>query len=472
MKKYELVASDLSQKILAGTFQSRQKLPSVRKLCDEYEVSLSTIVSALNILEGQQLIEARERSGYFILFEEKIDIPLPRVNAFLEEPTKVSNKALALDLTKSSNSPSIYSMGIAVPDSSFLPSEQIDKVYRKVLRQNQASLNTYQTPGVAVLRQQLALYSHKIGFAADPDEIVVTSGCQEAILMTLKAITKPGDTVAIETPTYPGFWQICDLLSLEILEIPTHPSRGISLGALELAVERWDVKALLLSSNFSNPTGNLMSDEKKEDIVKFCTKKDIYIIEDDVYGDLSFDHYYRPKPLKAFDTEDKVIYCSSISKTVSPGLRVGWVINAKLFSEIEYSKYVSNLSTASTPQFVVAEYLKSGNHDKFLHNVRARYSVQMRQIIQRIHELFPEGTRVTQPLGGFILWLEFPSHVDTVSLLETAIHQGVSFTPGILFSPKSKYTNCLRLNCAKQWDSSWDEALKTLAKITKQAIDQ
>ena len=210
-----------------------------------------------------------------------------------------------------------------------------------------------------------------------------------------------------------------------------------------------------------------MPDEKKQQLVDFCTRHSIFIIEDDVYGDLSFDHYFRPKPLKAFDTNDQVIYCSSISKTVSAGLRVGWAINAKLFADLEYSKYVSNLSTASTP-----EYLQTGHHDKLLHNVRHRYIVQMRQIIQKIYDLFPDDIRITQPSGGFILWLELPQHVDTLKLLEKGIHQGVSFTPGILFSPKSKYSNCLRLNCAKQWDDSWDDALKKLAKITREVIDQ
>jgi len=201
---------------------------------------------------------------------------MPTSDTLLEAPTKVSNKQLALGLTRASYAPSLRSMGAAIPDGTFLPLEQIDRAYRKVLRDKRVSHDTYETPGVAGLRQQVALYTQKIGFAADPEKIIITSGCQEATLMSLKAITKPGDTVAIETPTY-------------------------------LAAERWDIKALLISPNFSNPSGSLMSDGKKQRLVKFCSQNDIYIIEDDIYGDLSFDQYYRPKPLKAFDTDDTVM---------------------------------------------------------------------------------------------------------------------------------------------------------------------
>jgi len=461
MKKYESLASDLSQKILAGHFKEQQKLPSVRTLCDDYKVSLSTVVSALNILEGQRLIESRERSGFYIRHENKVDIPLPTSDTLLEAPTKVSNKQLALGLTRASYAPSLRSMGAAIPDGTFLPLEQIDRAYRKVLRDKRVSHDTYETPGVAGLRQQVALYTQKIGFAADPEKIIITSGCQEATLMSLKAITKPGDTVAIETPTYPGFCQICELLELDVMEIPTHPSKGISIGAMELAAERWDIKALLISPNFSNPSGSLMSDGKKQRLVKFCSQNDIYIIEDDIYGDLSFDQYYRPKPLKAFDTDDTVIYCSSISKTLSAGLRVGWAINSKLFQDIQYAKYVSSLSTATTPQYVVAEYLKSGHYDKLIHSVRGRYNIQMHQVLQKIQDAFPDDIRVTQPSGGFIIWLELPKHVDTVRLLEESLKQGVSFTPGVLFSPKDRYNNCLRLNSAKDWDETW-ECLRVL----------
>ena len=473
MKKYEQLAQQLSSSIRAGVFQSSQKLPSVRDLCSQYSVSLSTVVKAMETLVDSGLIESRERSGFYLKPEKNVEVELPRVEYFLEEPTKVSQQQLSLGLVKSTHEPSLCSMSMAIPDREFLPVEELDRIFRKVLRSTDYVRDSYEVmPGDAVLRQQLSIYMRARGFVCDADQFIVTSGCQEAVMLALLACTKPGDTVAMESPTYPGSWQVCDLLNLNVLEIPTDPQEGISVGALQLAIDRWEVKACLLSANYSNPTGACMSDDKKQRLVDLCARHDIFIVEDDVYGDLGADIYHRPKPLKAFDTTENVIYCSSFSKTISPGLRVGWVISERFHDEIEYNKYVANLSTASTPQHVLGEYLQTGKYDSTLQTTRLKYANQLAHIVDRIQQWFPKETRVTQPTGGFILWLELPRHVDTLELLEHSLKAGVSFTPGVLFSASGKFKNCLRLNCARQWDDSMEEALKRLGKLSILAVQE
>jgi len=374
-------------------------------------------------------------------------------------------------LLKSIHEPSLCSMSMAIPDRAFLPVDELDRVSRKVLRSKEHIRDSYEViSGDVLLRQQLSIYMRSRGYTCSADQFIVTSGCQEAVMLALLACTKPGDTVAMESPTYPGSWQVCDLLNLNVLEIPTDPQEGISVGALQLAIDRWEVKACLLSANYSNPTGACMPDEKKERLVELCAKHDIIIVEDDVYGDLGSDIYHRPKPLKAFDTTENVIYCSSFSKTVSPGLRVGWVVSERFHDEIEYNKYVANLSTANTPQHIIGEYLKTGKYDSTLQTTRLKYANQLAHIIDRIQQWFPKETRVTQPTGGFILWLELPRHVDTLELLEHSLKAGVSFTPGVLFSASGKFKNCLRLNCARQWDDCLEEALKRLGKLSALAV--
>lgn len=473
MKKYEQLAHDLSTSIRSGVFQSTQKLPSVRDLCEQYSMSLSTVVRALDTLVDSGLIEARERSGFYLKPEKNTEVELPITDYLLEEPTKVSHQQLALGLVKSTHEPSLCSMSMAIPDQAFLPVDELDRIYRKVLRTREHVRDRYEAmPGDALLRQQLSIYMRSRGYTCSPEQFVVTSGCQEAVLLALRSCTEPGDTVAVETPTYPGFWQVCDFLNLNVLEIPTDPQEGMSVGALEMAIERWEVKACLLSANFSNPTGACMPDEKKQRVLSLCTKHDIIIIEDDVYGDLGADIYFRPKPLKAFDRTGQVIYCSSFSKTLSPGMRVGWVISERFQNEIEYSKYVANLATASTPQHVIGEYLKLGKYDKTLQTTRLEYANQLSHIVGRIQQWFPDETRVTQPRGGFILWLALPRHVDTVELLEHALRAGVSFTPGVLFSASSKFKHCLRLNCARKWDDCLEEALKRLGQLATLAVQE
>lgn len=472
MKKYESLASELGSQIRDGQFQASLKLPSIRQLCDRHQVSLSTVVRALEILEDNGLVESRERSGFYVKPRQSEEVPMPQATYVLEEPTKINSQQLALGLVKSTYAPELCSMSTAVPDQIFLPVQDIDKAFRAVLRSSKYIRDRYEaTPGDSAVRQQIALYMQKIGYPVSPDHILVTAGCQEAFYLALQTVTQPGDTIAVETPTYSGFLQVCQQLNLHVIEIPTDPAEGMSVGALEMALERWPIKACLVSVNYSNPTGGSMPRPKKKRLVELCAKHDIYVIEDDVYGDISFDPYYRPKPLKCFDKNHNVIYCNSFTKTVSPGLRVGWVVHEKLHTELEYNKYVLNLSSGTTAQHVIAEYLKTGKHDRFLQSVRHRYANQMAHIIERIRELFPVDTRVTQPRGGFILWLELPKHVDTLELLEYALRAGVSFMPGVLFSASGKYKNCIRLNCARDWRGCQDLALQRLADLCHQAVN-
>ena len=475
MKKYEQLAQQLSSAIRSGVFQSSQKLPSVRDLCSQYSVSLSTVVKAMETLVDSGLIESRERSGFYLKPEKNVEVEPPRTDYLLEEPTKASHQQLSIGLVKSTQESSLscLSMSMAIPDRAFLPVDELDRIYRKVLRSKEYIRDSYgAVSGDISLRQQLAIYMRSRGYTCNADQFIVTSGCQQAVMLALMAFTKPGDTVAMESPAYPGSWQVCDLLNLNVLEIPTDPQEGISVGALELAIDRWEVKACLLSANYSNPTGACMPDEKKQRLVELCAKHDIMIVEDDVYGDLGADIYHRPKPLKAFDTTENVIYCSSFSKTISPGMRVGWVVSERFHDEIEYNKYVANLATSSTPQHVMSEYLKTGKYDITLQTTRLKYANQLAHIVGRIQQWFPKETRVTQPTGGFILWLELPRHVDTLELLEHSLKVGVSFTPGVLFSPSGKFKNCLRLNCARQWDDSMEEALQCLGKLSNLAVQE
>lgn len=471
MKKYEQLAQQLANSIRAGVFQSSQKLPSVRDLCEQYSVSLTTVVKAMETLVDSGLIESRERSGFYLKREKNSQVEPPRTDYLLEEPTKVTQQQLYIGLLKAIHEPSLCSLSMAIPDREFLPVEELDRISRKVLRSKEYVRDSYEKlSGDVLLRQQLSIYMCARGHDCQPDQVIVTSGCQEAVMLALLAFTKPGDVVAMESPTYAGSWQVCDLLNLNVLEIPTDPQEGMSVGALEMAIDRWDVKACLLSANYSNPTGACMPDEKKQRLVELCAKHDVVIVEDDVYGDLSADIYHRPKPLKAFDTTGNVIFCSSFSKTISPGMRVGWVVSERFHDAIEYNKYVANLATASTPQHIIAEYLKSGKYESSLQKARLKYASQLSRFVDRIQQWFPKETRVTQPSGGFVLWLELPRHVHTLELLEHALKAGVSFTPGELFSASGKFKNCLRLNCARQWDDSIEEALKRLGELSTLAV--
>jgi DNA-binding transcriptional MocR family regulator len=253
---------------------------------------------------------------------------------------------------------------------------------------------------------------------------------------------------------------------MKALEIPTDPEHGISLAALQMAVEQWPVKACVTIPNFSNPLGSRMSDANKQAIVLLARQHRFALIEDDLYGDLSFDGD-RPRSLKSFanDPQDQVYYCSSFSKTVSPGLRCGWVHAPQSTTErIMYLKHVSNLATNSVAQVALADYLEQGSHERYLRQVQAQYRQQVNLFSQAISKYFPPGTRVTQPAGGFVLWVELDPAIDTLALTHRAIEHKISIAPGQIFSASQKYRNCIRLNCAQPWTPKVEQALIELGR--------
>ena len=301
------------------------------------------------------------------------------------------------------------------------------------------------------------------GCVISPDQIVTTQGGTEAISLCLRAVCRPGDTVAVESPTFYGFLQIIESLGLNALEIPTHPEYGMSLDALGYALEHNVVSACLVVSNFSNPLGCCMAEENKKRLVELLAAHDIPLIEDDIYGDLCFDEE-RPIVLKAFDEKGLVLLCSSFSKTIAPGYRVGWVAPGRFQSQVERLKVLTTVATASPTQLAIAEFLANGGYDSHLRKMRKVYRHQTALISQAVARHFAEGTRITRPSGGFVLWVEMPEYVDSLKLYEDALAAGITIAPGPIFTAKQKYRNCVRLNAAL-WSPRIEEALATLGRL-------
>ena len=277
-------------------------------------------------------------------------------------------------------------------------------------------------------------------------------------------MTQPGDLVAIESPTFYGLLQALDFLGLEVLEIPTHPQVGISLDALQLALERWPVRACVATPNFSNPLGHCMPDANKRALVDLLAAHQVPLIEDDVYGDLGFEAL-RPAPCKALRPEADILYCASFSKSLSPGLRVGWMAPGRHQARVEYLKYVHNMAVATVPQWAVAELLQDGSYERHLRRMRGSYARAVNRMIDGVRRHFPSGTRVSQPAGGFVVWVELAPNVDSLEVARRARQQGITIAPGPIFSATQKYRNCMRLSCACPWDERIERALAALARL-------
>ncbi|MFG6102574.1 PLP-dependent aminotransferase family protein [Leptothoe sp. EHU-05/26/07-4] len=466
---YEQVAERIQALIREGTLEPGDRLPSVRQLKQQLSVSMSTVLEAYRLLEDRGFIMARPQSGYYVKTtalalpnEPSQSMPTPQVR-----PVDIS---LMLRLLRMDLSPETIHLGAAVPGLEHFPINTLNRLMGQVMRNNPMAVHTYKTvPGCEPLRREVAKRMLNAGCSITPDQIVVTAGATEACYIALRTVTQPGDTVVIESPAYYAVLEAMNSLGLNVLELPTHPRDGISLSALQSALEHQPVAACMLVSNFSNPIGSCMGDRNKKALVDLLNQHDVPLIDDDVYGDLNFEGS-RPKAIKAFDTEGRVIYCSSVSKTLSPGLRVGWCIPGRYQQQVEHMKVVVSHMTATAPQLAVAAFFANGGYDRHLRNLRRAYQQQMNRMLQAILDYFPAETRVTRPSGGHVLWVEIPGGFDALELFEDAIQYHISIAPGPMFSASNGYRNCFRLNTGLPWSDAIDQAMKTLGDLAKKQL--
>lgn len=464
-KLYQQVARQILRLIEDGTFQPGDRLPSVRQLSRQQGVSLTTVLEAYGILESDGRIEARPQSGYFVSAHGTQRPAEPEVSTPALDPTGVSIGELSIRVLRDTQDPSLVQLGAAMPNFALLPVERLNRLQSSLSRDFPLRAVAYDPPpGCKELRVQVARRMLDAGCELKPEEIVTTTGCQEALVLSLRAVCRPGDTVAIESPIYYGVLQAIQSLGLRALELPTHPRTGISLETLRYALEHHPIRACLIS-NFNNPLGSCMPDKARRELVELLAAREIPLIEDDIYADL---HHAptRPRAAKAYDRKGLVLLCSSVSKTLAPGYRVGWVAPGRFFREVEHLKLFNTFSTVGLTQLTIAEFLHSGGYDRYLRKVRGIYAHQISRMAETVGRHFPAGTRVTCPGGGFLVWVELPPQVDALQLYPRALQAGVTFAPGPIFSPSGGYRNFLRLNAAV-WNDAVEQALQRLGALAR-----
>ncbi|MDL9997675.1 PLP-dependent aminotransferase family protein [Variovorax sp. J22P240] len=466
MTRYEALAAEIAESIRTGVLHPGDRLPSVRQARASRGVSPSTVFQAYYLLEAQGLIRARERSGYYVADGARHLPPEPEVASQPEDdavPLDVSERVF--EILESSMVRNVVPLGSAFPSPLLFPLRRLGQIMASSI-QNLDPWSTVDdlTPGNARLRRQIALRYLADGLQVHTDEIVVTNGALEALNLCLSTVTRPGDAVLIESPTFYASLQALERLGLEAIEVPTHPREGMDLDALERAIERHRPKACWLMTNFQNPLGSLMPDAKKKTLVELLTRHDVPLIEDDVYGELYFGDK-RPLPAKAFDTEGIVMHCSSFSKCLAPGYRIGWAAPGRFARAVARGKLTTTLGASAPAQAGLAAYLEKGGYDKHLRKLRRTLAEQQTCLAQAIGEHFPPGTRATRPAGGYFLWVEMPKQVDALEVHRQALSQGISVAPGPIFSAQRGFTNCLRLNYGHAWDARTEQAVATLGGI-------
>jgi len=470
--RYEEVAHFISSLVDKGTLAQGARAPSLRQICRQRRVSLSTALQAYRLLEDRGVLEARPQSGYYVGRGAAGAFETPGITRPPAKPTPVAVSRLIVKLLEYAGDPTLVPLGCAIPSADLLAAERLDRCLARAARVRGRDCNTYtEIRGDAGLRREIARRAMHWGQALSPQDIVITCGCTEALTLALTTVAKPGDTIAIESPTYFGLLHAIEALNLKAFELPTDAAAGIDLGALENALKGRRIAACLLASSFNNPLGCTIPDEKKLAILDLLARHQVPLIEDDIYGDIFFGKE-RPRPFMALDRRGNTIYCSSFSKTLAPGYRVGWIATSRHIERVLERKHAHTLCGPALPQVALADFLTSGGYDHQLRRVRRLYQHNIAQVSRAIEAAFPPGTRVTRPAGGFVLWLELPKPADTRELLSAALAEGICFAPGDVFSASGRYRNCLRLSCAHPWNARIENGIATLGALALAQLRQ
>ncbi|ANE49885.1 PLP-dependent aminotransferase family protein [Flavisolibacter tropicus] len=467
---YQRIAAGIEFQIFKEVLRVGDKLPSIRTVCREQGVSMSTATQAYFELERKGLIESRPKSGYYVsqLSHKSLESP------FTSHPTSETSNNYIDDLVLRVNDSlcdnKLTQFSLSVPSDELLPIAKLNKAVLHAMRNLPYSGTGYElAQGNLDLRRQIARWSFTWGGKLREEDIVITAGCRNALALSLMAVTKCGDSIAVESPVYFGILQLAKSLGLNIVELSTNSKTGIEIEALKKVMPQ--IKACLLVSNFNNPLGSCMPDEQKKEVVSLLSKHEIPLLEDDLYADTYFGNS-RPLSCKSFDEEGNVLWCSSVSKTLAPGYRVGWVAAGKYTEQVKRLSLLHSGSASTLTQQVVADFLENGRYENHLRRLRGILHTNSLQFLRAIGEYFPEDTRVTKPQGGFVLWLELNKKIDAIRLYEKAHRQRISIAPGPMFTLQNQYSNCIRLSYGLKWSRELETGLKQLGRMAKEMTNE
>jgi DNA-binding transcriptional MocR family regulator len=466
--KYMEVADRIEIQIERKILKVGDKLLSVRALSKEQGISLSTAFQAYYFLESKGLIEARPQSGYYVKYSPEHTLNLPKTCEPIDDATPVSVDDMISSVYTDLNNDKLLNFSMGAPAYELLPIAKLNKAVMHVLRDSKSSCVNYEhIQGNLNLRKQIARQALNWGGTPTEDDIIVTAGAVEAMSLCIKAITQPGDSIAIESPTYFAIFQVMESHGLKVVEIPTNPVTGVDLDYLETAIPKFDIKACLFVSNFNNPLGSLMPDENKKRLVEMLAKKEIPLIEDDIYGELYFGKV-RPRTCKSYDKKGLVLHCASFSKSLAPGYRIGWTIPGRFKKKVLQLKRMHTVSTNTLSQAAVAEFLNNGRFELHLRHLRKALHTQSLRYMQAVSEYFPEDTCLTRPQGGFTLWIEMNKKINAYKLHKKALKHNIGIAPGQIFSSQARFENCFRIAYAQPYSDKIENGLQMLGKLMRE----
>jgi len=461
---YRQLADALAIEIESGRWQPHDRLPSIRQIAKTRNLSINTVIKAFHLLEAKGLVIAKHKSGYFVSGhspEAKVEPPEKGASSPMK-PVEVTLPKLFQEIMQRGAAFDVLpSAERSQPNNNLIVLNR--HIGRATRRQANIKAHYYDNPlGDLQLRQQIGLLYRERNLTLDVEKICIVSGCQNAIFLALMSCCEPGDNVAVESPAFYGVLQLLESLGLNIIEIPSDPKSGIDVDALTAVANRWSIKTLVVTPSYATPSGACIPPDNCQRIIELARQKDIVIIEDDIYGELGFQQQL--SPIKSLDTDERVILCGSFSKCLSRDLRIGWIVGGRWHSNIIQLKLVTLLASNQAQQQGLVSYLAEGYFRRHLLSYRQTLQLQRDQLLDTINRFWPASIRYHIPEGGLALWVQLPDHINTAQWYIELLKEGITLTPGMLFTTENQYQNYLRLSFSRPIVGARENAFRLLGK--------
>lgn len=456
--KFEPFTSDIEKNIRDGIYKPGHKLPSVRDLKKQYHTSLSTIQNGYEHLIILGLVISIPKSGYYVAApanqEEK---NISQDNPVVRDAVFERNVEL---ITSSRGEKKLVEFNVATPGDLIISQKLLLRTMQNIIREKGVGLLRYY-PANGSEELKTNIIKHAAGYQTrlSSQELLVTDGALQALYIALSSVCNAGDIVAVESPCVFSILEVIRVLNLKVIEVPLDLMNGFDVGFFKKACETNKIKAVVITPNFHNPTGILLSDEVKKELVQVIQKYNVAVIENDIYGDLNFSGK-RPSTLRSYDESGLTITYTSYAKTLAPGIRLGWLAAGKFLKRAEQIKFSMGSTVSPVYQETVNRLLSTNSYDRHLRAFRMQLAKNAYFTINLLSEHFPEGTFAVPPSGGYNLWVKMPDHVNMNNFYDQCERIGIKFTPGYTFSFSGMFARNFRIVFADKYSSLKIKALE------------
>ncbi|MFK4204840.1 aminotransferase-like domain-containing protein [Acinetobacter junii] len=467
--QYQRLAEQLSQKIYQHELQPQQKLSSLREFARQQKISLSTAQQCYELLEAKGLIYVKPKSGYFVS-SRQYQSPVPESPKFESMPRRVSNLELQNQIQTASIQSHLTPLGAIQLSPHLIPVDGLRRSLQRALKHCQPEDFLYcNKQGHLQLRQALSDHWREDGIYIAPDDIFISNGCMPALSLLIQQMSREGDSIIVPTPTFNGQLQLLAGLKRKIIEIPAD-HQGIDLERLEYFMQQGSTKLCLLTANFQNPLGYCLSNQQKQKIAELAQKYQCFVLEDDIYAECSFQKE-RPLPIRYWDQQGYVIWCGSVSKSLSSAYRVGWFCLGQQLQHLRPALLANNVGVNTPLQLGLADFIYSRAYREHLERLRPALMQQVEQYRACILEQF-QGIPIalSQSSGGYALWMQLPNTITGLELYYRAQQYGINIVPGEVFGEDQRYQHFLRLNAGHALTDEIRQAIQQLADWVRESL--